>query len=291
MLPVTICMSCGRRTDPNRSFCTRCGSAVFLDANDPSARRMLSSTTIDTSDDAVEPTGPTGPARQRQTSARPRQQAQRAREQMRAREAASVAGFGSALWGLIKFGIFLYLLYWGYTWVKNTPEVRGVIDQVQRDGDIKPALDYLRERFETLVVGSPAARESTADPEPANEPPRQPLLNAPLERATAGDKDVVEAPANAAPADPSLPRVVRRISPVYTTEARRAGIEGTVLLRAMIDEDGTVSNVSVLRSLDKEFGLDEQAMMALRQWIFDPPRRDGVPTRAVVQVQMNFTLR
>jgi hypothetical protein len=147
-------MSCGRRTDPDRSFCTRCGSAVFLDASDPSARRMLSSTTIDTTDDGVEPTAPGPVGRQRRLGARPAQERLRAPRQ--AREAASVAGFASAVGSLIKFGIFLYLAYWGYTYITRTPEIRAVIEQVQREGDIKPALDYLRERFETLVVGPPS---------------------------------------------------------------------------------------------------------------------------------------
>ena len=50
---MTICISCGRRTDPNRSFCPRCGSAVFVDARDPDIQRIRTAATIDTTDDTT----------------------------------------------------------------------------------------------------------------------------------------------------------------------------------------------------------------------------------------------
>jgi protein TonB len=286
-------MSCGRRTDPDRSFCTRCGSAVFVDDRDPALQRIRTFATIDTGDDAG---AGSAPARRPQPpAARGRQQQQRLREQMRAREAASVAGLGSALWSLIKIGIFLYLAYWAYDYARTTPEIRRVIEQVQREGDIKPAIDYLRERFEAVVEGPVSAPELRRDDEPRRleQPPSTnaaPNDAAPIERTTAVGNDTVAAPAPAS-ADSELPRVVRRVSPAYTEEALRRRIEGTVRLRANVNEDGTVASADVIRSLDSEYGLDASAVAALRQWIFEPPRRGGVPTRAIVQVDMNFTLR
>jgi len=87
------------------------------------------------------------------------------------------------------------------------------------------------------------------------------------------------------------PRVVYRVPALYTDEARRAGIEGVVTLECIVDADGSVSDVHIINSLDTSYGLDEQAVNAVRQWRFDPARQFGAPVSSIVTIDVAFTLR
>lgn len=57
-----------------------------------------------------------------------------------------------------------------------------------------------------------------------------------------------------------LPRLVRETKPHYTLDAIRAGVEGSVKIEAIVQTDGTVGDVRVVRSLDTKFGMDEEAV-------------------------------
>jgi TonB family protein len=47
----------------------------------------------------------------------------------------------------------------------------------------------------------------------------------------------------------------------------------------------------VLKSLDKEFGLDDEAVAAARQWRFEPARRRGEPVAVIIVIEMSFAMR
>lgn len=79
-----------------------------------------------------------------------------------------------------------------------------------------------------------------------------------------------------------------RPEPEYTEEARRAGIDGSVLLSIVIAPDGTVRDVKVMRRLS--YGLDEKAVEAVTQWRFKPATKDGSPVAVMVNVEVNFRL-
>ena len=89
----------------------------------------------------------------------------------------------------------------------------------------------------------------------------------------------------------TMPVIVREVKPEYTSEARKARIQGTVTLDVVVVEDGTVGEVRVTRSLDEEYGLDEQAVKAVKQWSFKPGTRDGKPVPVRVSIEMTFTLK
>ena len=91
--------------------------------------------------------------------------------------------------------------------------------------------------------------------------------------------------------DVTAPVLVTRVDPQYTPEARRAQIQGVVLLRVVVAADGTVHDVSVMRSLDSLFGLDQQAIKAARQWIYKPGSKDGKPVAVNFVLEMEFALR
>ncbi len=84
------------------------------------------------------------------------------------------------------------------------------------------------------------------------------------------------------------PRLLREVKPEYTEAARRAAIEGDVLLEVIVLADGSVGEVRVVRGLG--FGLDERAVRAMRQWRFHPAERRGVPVGVQVEVAMSFRL-
>ena len=87
------------------------------------------------------------------------------------------------------------------------------------------------------------------------------------------------------------PRLVKDEKPNYTAAAMQEKIAGRVLLEVVVNADGKVGDVRVTQSLDREYGLDDQAVAAVKQWEFKPGTRDGVAIPVVVKIEMTFTLR
>ena len=85
--------------------------------------------------------------------------------------------------------------------------------------------------------------------------------------------------------------MVTRVPASYPPEALRQGIQGTVILRCIVEADGSVSSATVTRSIDNKFGLDDEAVKAIRQWRFEPGRREGAPVRVATLVTVTFALR
>jgi TonB family protein len=93
--------------------------------------------------------------------------------------------------------------------------------------------------------------------------------------------------------DPGVtaPGLVKDVKPVYTDEAKEAGIQGVVELEAVVLTDGTVGDITITRSLDRKYGLDQQAILALKQWVFSPGKKDGKAVPVAVTIEMTFTLK
>ena len=89
----------------------------------------------------------------------------------------------------------------------------------------------------------------------------------------------------------SAPAVTKEVHPRYTDEAKEKKIQGLVELEAVVLEDGTVGDVTVVKSLDATYGLDQAAVAALVQWRFKPGQKDGKAVKVLVDVEMTFTLR
>ena len=87
----------------------------------------------------------------------------------------------------------------------------------------------------------------------------------------------------------SAPVVVKEVKPQYTSDAKDAKIQGTVVLECVVRVDGTIGDVTVITSLDA--GLDEEAIKAVKQWRFEPGTKDGKPVPVLVTLEMTFTLR
>lgn len=71
----------------------------------------------------------------------------------------------------------------------------------------------------------------------------------------------------------------------------KAKIQGSVSMTVVVRPSGDVGEITVSRSLDKDHGLDQQAINAARQWKFKPGTREGKPVPVEVTIEMTFTLR
>ncbi len=89
----------------------------------------------------------------------------------------------------------------------------------------------------------------------------------------------------------TLPTVVHEVKPKYTPEAMERKIQGSVRLETVVLETGDVGDVIVTRSLDTEYGLDQQAIAATKLWKFKPGTKDGKPVAVWVTIELTFTLK
>ena len=83
------------------------------------------------------------------------------------------------------------------------------------------------------------------------------------------------------------PALVLQPSPAYPELAVRARVQGTVILEAIVDEDGRVRDVRLLRSIPL---LDEAALMAVRGWRYAPLLLNGVPQPFILTVTVSFRI-
>ena len=80
---------------------------------------------------------------------------------------------------------------------------------------------------------------------------------------------------------------IKDVKPVYPPIAQSAKVNGIVILEVVIGAEGRVLDARVIRSIPL---LDQAALDAVRQWEFTPVLLNGVPTRIIMSVTVNFTL-
>jgi TonB family protein len=88
----------------------------------------------------------------------------------------------------------------------------------------------------------------------------------------------------------SAPRLIKEVKARYTPEALRQRIHGTVVLEAIVTSAGCPSQIRVVRSLDPG-GLDEEAVLAVAQWRFEPGRLAGTAVDVLVTIMLDFSIR
>ena len=86
----------------------------------------------------------------------------------------------------------------------------------------------------------------------------------------------------------SPPIKVRNVDPAYPELAKRAGVQGIVIVECVIDRDGRVARTRVLRSIPL---LDAAALAAVEQWRYRPTLLNGVPVQVLMTVTVQFNLR
>jgi len=84
------------------------------------------------------------------------------------------------------------------------------------------------------------------------------------------------------------PQILFRVSPEYPADLRKSRAEGTVVVGAIIDEEGCVVSPEVLRGAAP--GFDAAALAAVGQWVFRPATLDGQPVRVRYTLTINFNV-
>jgi len=85
------------------------------------------------------------------------------------------------------------------------------------------------------------------------------------------------------------PTLLKQVKPRYTAAAMRQQIQGNVALEVVVSREGIPVAIRVTRSLDP--GLDEEAVIAAREWRFTPARVGDLPVDAIVIILLDFNIR
>jgi TonB family protein len=83
-------------------------------------------------------------------------------------------------------------------------------------------------------------------------------------------------------------KTVKQVRPLYPVEAKKAGVHGTVRMRAVISKEGDVLGLTLLMSPSAE--LARSAMEAVNQWKYSPTLLNGQPVEVQTEVDVNYTL-
>jgi protein TonB len=87
---------------------------------------------------------------------------------------------------------------------------------------------------------------------------------------------------------PVPPRKIVDARPIYPEIARAARVEGLVVLEAVLDPSGQVTQLRVIRSVPM---LDQAAMDAVRQWRYTPTMYYGKPVSVLMSITIKFSLQ
>jgi protein TonB len=145
-------------------------------------------------------------------------------------------------------------------------EPHGVIAETGLEGSAPSSAGVVRG-----VEGGLEGIASFGTPEKAAPPPPPPAPTAPV-RLHSGI---------------AAPRKIGDVTPVYPSLAQQAHVKGVVILEAVIDARGNVTDVHVLRSVPL---LDQAAIDAVRQWRYTAALLNGRPVPVVITVTINFSM-
>ena len=92
--------------------------------------------------------------------------------------------------------------------------------------------------------------------------------------------------------DVTMPKIIPGscVLPEYPEDARKAGIEGTVLVDVLVNKHGQVAAVKVKEGIEECPSMDRSAVSAVRQWTFEPATKDGKAIEIEVTVPIKFVL-
>ena len=82
-------------------------------------------------------------------------------------------------------------------------------------------------------------------------------------------------------------KLIRRVEPTYPELAKRARVQGIVLLQVTVDETGSVAGIKVIRGHPL---LTPPALAAVKQWKYSPTLLNGEPVQVIATVTVNFVL-
>ena len=153
--------------------------------------------------------------------------------------------------------------------------------------------------MEAVIIDAPQVDEPKpveVKPELAELTPEVPMPEAipeippeiPVESPPVVENAIATTP-EAAPEVENL-AVSNRVNPVYPPASRRAGEQGTVMVRVLVTERGLPGQLQVLKSSGHP-RLDEAALDAIRKWRFKPAKNGATPILSWTRVQVKFELK
>ena len=81
--------------------------------------------------------------------------------------------------------------------------------------------------------------------------------------------------------------IVRKVPPIYPVAAKKANIQGTVVLKAVIGKDGTMEDLDIVSGPSE---LQQSSLDAVRQWIYKPYLLNGEPIEVETQINVIYSL-
>lgn len=147
----------------------------------------------------------------------------------------------------------------------------------------KAELDLLRQAVDTLEIG-------VANSQPQNRPGIDEKLEGIRVFYNFYNKD--KKPTATGPQEPepgvTPVKILRKPQAKYTDRARSAGVSGTVRVAVLLGANGKIQHILKLWGIG--YGLDEQAIKAARQIVFEPKMKDGKPVSTVVILEYSFEI-
>jgi len=200
----------------------------------------------------------------------------------------------------------------GREWSKE-PEVRLVRMRVIKDiAELGPPPSIAASSMPAIAVSTPVARPSVGIPVPVPDAQITPeatiatqqelsQFQAPItggEGGGAGDSLVIGSEELLfGEEEPGMdefipfqtpPAIIKRVQPVYPELARKAGVQGKVFVKALIDKKGQVKKVVPLQGPEIFY---EAAIAAVQQWVFKPAISQDQPVAVWMAIPINFVLQ
>ena len=199
--------------------------------------------------------------------------------------------------------VLVYLLGFGTNvFLAHRPHETKVVVVPYRELAAPPPLTQ-NEPPPQVAIAQPVAPPSVAVPVPvpdAQAPPEQTIASQEeLAQTTPGVESTGQELQVAPPSEEELPKfgeyvyveelpeAVSKVQPVYPEIARDAGVDGTVLVQALVGKDGKVKDTRVVKSIKM---LDDSAVAAVKQWVFKPALSNNKPVAVWVAVPVKFSL-
>jgi TonB family protein len=178
-----------------------------------------------------------------------------------------------------------------YPLAAKTAGIQGSVQMealVAKDGTVK-SVSNVSGRPELIPAAVDAVKEWIYEPvvkdNQAVEFSVTVTLNFSLQKGAAAApvaKDAIEIPGSV-----QQGKLVNKVSPLYPSDAKAAGLEGSVKLRVLIGADGMMKEI---RNVSGPLPLIQSSVDAVRQWIWKPTFVDGAPTPVITEIAVNYRL-
>lgn len=152
----------------------------------------------------------------------------------------------------------------------------------------KPVPTELNVEVNFQVPNSPQPQSSAAAPTFSPVVERTPTPNFSPALVTAAPLAYKGVPVRTVAGDVTPPKVINKVDPDFSTEARKKKFQGVVTVALIVDTKGRPQNVHVTHGVG--MGLDENAVAAVKKYKFTPATENGKPVPVAINVEVDFRI-